>query len=267
MEVTAAVSERVSLLCIDNLRRENPSFTRSHFHPLLPSPPLRAAAAADAGCNPLPNSSGNEAFEKDSIAAYYQMVKWVATADTRYSTSAMAIIDAWAATLQGFAGHDQMLAAGICKSFLICTAHSARRARSVSFSHASHASLTTHKLNVSNVSGRSTQTTHAPCLHAHMDACVCTDACNLQMDRIWLKRRNYSRTPSRNGRVEQRQRLCFERPSILSARCFVGAHRQENQCLQNRLAIKVPTGTGTRVAWGWWRRLRSFSTTLRCFLP
>jgi hypothetical protein len=158
VEVTAAVSERVSLLCIYNLRRENPSFTRSHFHPLLPSPPLRAAAAADAGCNPHPNSSGNEAFEKDSIAAYYQMVKWVATADTRYSTSAMAIIDAWAATLQGFAGHDQMLAAGICKSFLICTAHSARRARSVSFSHAS---LTTHKLNV-RMSRMSPDAAHKP---------------------------------------------------------------------------------------------------------
>lgn len=44
----------------------------------------------------------------------------MATGDVRYADSAMKIIDAWAATLEGFAGHDQMLAAGICQLHVAC---------------------------------------------------------------------------------------------------------------------------------------------------
>ena len=70
------------------------------------------------GCDPHPDNDGNRNFEKDSIAAYYQMIRWVVTGDTRYSAAAMRIVDAWSTTLRGFAGHDQMLAAGIYGSHL-----------------------------------------------------------------------------------------------------------------------------------------------------
>jgi hypothetical protein len=55
---------------------------------------------------------------QDAIAAYYLMLRWVVTEDQGASLAAMRIIDAWSATLKGFAGHDQMLAAGIYGSHL-----------------------------------------------------------------------------------------------------------------------------------------------------
>eukprot|EP00041_Stephanoeca_diplocostata_P002025 m.22826 g.22826 ORF g.22826 m.22826 type:complete len:411 (-) comp12809_c0_seq3:321-1553(-) len=69
-------------------------------------------------CNPHPNSSGASNFERDGIACYYQMVKWMATDDIEYASAAQRIIDAWSGMLEGFAGHDQMLAAGIYGSHM-----------------------------------------------------------------------------------------------------------------------------------------------------
>lgn len=69
-------------------------------------------------CNPHPNSTGNYEFMVDSIAAYYLMVRWIATSDVSHVTATIRIIDAWSATLEGFGGHDQMLAAGIYGSHL-----------------------------------------------------------------------------------------------------------------------------------------------------
>ena len=48
-------------------------------------------------------------MEKDGIAAYYLMLRWVATSDLKWSTAAETVLDAWSASLIGFAGHDQML--------------------------------------------------------------------------------------------------------------------------------------------------------------
>eukprot|EP00051_Salpingoeca_urceolata_P004596 m.66223 g.66223 ORF g.66223 m.66223 type:complete len:409 (+) comp13726_c0_seq1:182-1408(+) len=69
-------------------------------------------------CNPHPNSTGNRELEKDAIAAYYLMVRWVATGNLTHADAAERIIDAWSGTVTGFAGHDQMLAAGIYGSHL-----------------------------------------------------------------------------------------------------------------------------------------------------
>lgn len=52
-------------------------------------------------------------LEKDAMASYYLMMRWVATNDTEWATAAERIIDAWSENLVGFSGHDQMLAAGL----------------------------------------------------------------------------------------------------------------------------------------------------------
>lgn len=69
-------------------------------------------------CNEHPDNTGNRNFEQDAINAYYLMVKWIATSNTSYADTAEAVIDAWSASLRGFAGHDQMLAAGIYGSHM-----------------------------------------------------------------------------------------------------------------------------------------------------
>eukprot|EP00036_Acanthoecidae_sp_10tr_P002586 CAMPEP_0182930890 /NCGR_PEP_ID=MMETSP0105_2-20130417/26658_1 /TAXON_ID=81532 ORGANISM="Acanthoeca-like sp., Strain 10tr" /NCGR_SAMPLE_ID=MMETSP0105_2 /ASSEMBLY_ACC=CAM_ASM_000205 /LENGTH=392 /DNA_ID=CAMNT_0025069231 /DNA_START=8 /DNA_END=1182 /DNA_ORIENTATION=- len=73
-------------------------------------------------CDPHPNNTGNLQYERDSIAAYYSMVRWLGTADPDdakpHALLAMRIIDAWAMTITGFAGHNQMLAAGIYGSHM-----------------------------------------------------------------------------------------------------------------------------------------------------
>jgi hypothetical protein len=52
-------------------------------------------------------------MEKDGIASYYLMLRWVATSDLKWATAAETVLDAWSASLVGFAGHDQMLAVGL----------------------------------------------------------------------------------------------------------------------------------------------------------
>jgi hypothetical protein len=52
-------------------------------------------------------------MERDGIASYYEMLRWVATNDLKWADAAERIIDAWSAKLEGFAGHDQMLAIGL----------------------------------------------------------------------------------------------------------------------------------------------------------
>ena len=69
-------------------------------------------------CNPHPNSSGDRELETDAIAAYYLALRWAATGNLTHAVVARDIIDAWSGTIEGFAGHDQMLAAGIYGSHL-----------------------------------------------------------------------------------------------------------------------------------------------------
>eukprot|EP00039_Didymoeca_costata_P012626 m.182734 g.182734 ORF g.182734 m.182734 type:complete len:400 (+) comp15535_c0_seq1:161-1360(+) len=69
-------------------------------------------------CNPHPDNTGNRNLETDAIAAYYLMLRWVATGNLEHAQGAMHIIDAWSSTVEGFGGHDQMLAAGIYGSHL-----------------------------------------------------------------------------------------------------------------------------------------------------
>lgn len=45
-------------------------------------------------------------------------VKWIATSNTSYADAAAAVIDSWSAELVSFAGHDQILAAGIYGSHM-----------------------------------------------------------------------------------------------------------------------------------------------------
>ncbi len=52
-------------------------------------------------------------MERDGIASYYLMLRWVATNDTQWSDAAARVIDAWSGELKAFAGHDQMLAVGL----------------------------------------------------------------------------------------------------------------------------------------------------------
>jgi hypothetical protein len=63
-------------------------------------------------------NSGNGNFEKDGISSYYLMVKWIATSNLSYADAAEAVIEAWSGELTSFAGHDQMLAAGIYGSHM-----------------------------------------------------------------------------------------------------------------------------------------------------
>ena len=109
-------------------------------------------------CGPAPpghppwdahNETGNNAFQSDARAAYYLMVKWIATSNSSYADAAEGVIDAWSAQLTGtpnclslysrpcnccwampvpsrcllalraeFAGFAQMLAAGIYGSHM-----------------------------------------------------------------------------------------------------------------------------------------------------
>ena len=52
-------------------------------------------------------------MEKDGIASYYLMLRWVSTSDTKWADAAERVIDAWSGELQGFTGHDQMLGVGL----------------------------------------------------------------------------------------------------------------------------------------------------------
>ena len=63
----------------------------------------------NASCGAV-NSGG---LERDGIASYYLMLRWVATNDSVWLDVAERVIDAWSATLIGFTGHDQMLAVGL----------------------------------------------------------------------------------------------------------------------------------------------------------
>ena len=56
-------------------------------------------------------SSGD--MERDGIASYYLMLRWVATNDTAWAEAAERVIDAWSGKITGFTGHDQMLAVGL----------------------------------------------------------------------------------------------------------------------------------------------------------
>ena len=91
-----------------------------------PSPPtgvggLVCRTCCNVSCCP-PNASasapchraGSGGMERDGMAAYYLMLRWVATADITWADAAMRVLDAWSASLVGFAGHDQMLAVGLC---------------------------------------------------------------------------------------------------------------------------------------------------------
>ena len=59
------------------------------------------------------NSTGDNEFSQDCVAAYYCMIRWIVTKDQQWAAAALRIIDAWSAVLQGMGGWDQMLAAGL----------------------------------------------------------------------------------------------------------------------------------------------------------
>jgi hypothetical protein len=52
-------------------------------------------------------------MERDGIASYYLMLRWVASNDISWANAAENVIDAWSGKLTGFTGHDQMLAIGL----------------------------------------------------------------------------------------------------------------------------------------------------------
>ena len=65
-------------------------------------------------CGPAPpgqppwdahNETGNNAFQSDARAAYYLMVKWIATSNSSYADAAEGVIDAWSAQLTGAPNH------------------------------------------------------------------------------------------------------------------------------------------------------------------
>ena len=65
-------------------------------------------------CGPAPpghppwdahNETGNNAFQSDARAAYYLMVKWIATSNSSYADAAEGVIDAWSAQLTGTPNH------------------------------------------------------------------------------------------------------------------------------------------------------------------
>jgi hypothetical protein len=49
----------------------------------------------------------------DAMAAYYLMLRWVATGEQSWADAAERVVDAWSAQLVNVTGRDQMLAAGI----------------------------------------------------------------------------------------------------------------------------------------------------------
>jgi hypothetical protein len=90
-----------------------------------PSPPTGSGGivcrtCCSVSCCP-PNASAADpchhassgGMERDGIAAYYLMLRWVATGDAAWADAAMRVLDAWSESLTGFAGHDQMLAVGL----------------------------------------------------------------------------------------------------------------------------------------------------------
>ena len=61
---------------------------------------------------------GCQQLERDSMAAYYLMIRWVVTGEEAWADTAMRVVDAWSGTLVNFTGHDQMLASGVYGSHL-----------------------------------------------------------------------------------------------------------------------------------------------------
>ena len=62
---------------------------------------------------PACGASDSGGLERDAIASYYLMLRWVATNNTEWADAAQNIIDAWSGKITGFAGHDLMLAVGL----------------------------------------------------------------------------------------------------------------------------------------------------------
>ena len=62
--------------------------------------------------------AGSGGLERDGIASYYLMLRWIATSDTAWADAAERVLDAWSGKLTAFAGHDQMLAVGLYGGYL-----------------------------------------------------------------------------------------------------------------------------------------------------
>lgn len=52
-------------------------------------------------------------MERDGIASYYLMLRWIATNDSTWADAAERVLDSWSGKIVNFSGHDQMLAAGL----------------------------------------------------------------------------------------------------------------------------------------------------------
>ena len=62
--------------------------------------------------------AGSGGLERDGIASYYLMLRWIATSDTAWADAAERVLNAWSGKLTAFAGHDQMLAVGLYGGYL-----------------------------------------------------------------------------------------------------------------------------------------------------
>lgn len=88
------------------LRLLNDTSLTSDYEPSAKTTVCRGTGGKECG--------GSMELERDSMAAYYLMLRWIASGgDAQWSKAAARIVDAWSSTLVNFTGHDQMLAAGI----------------------------------------------------------------------------------------------------------------------------------------------------------
>ena len=82
-----------------------------------PSPAsLVCRTCCNVACCPPGKPCGAQSsatMERDGIASYYLMLRWIVSNDTTWADAAERILDAWSGKLTGFSGHDQMLAIGL----------------------------------------------------------------------------------------------------------------------------------------------------------
>ena len=92
----------------------NDTSLTTNYQPTASS--LVCRTCCDVSCcppgKPCPSTSSS-GMERDGMAVYYLMLRWVASNDIAWADAAERVLDAWSGQLTGFAGHDQMLAIGL----------------------------------------------------------------------------------------------------------------------------------------------------------
>ena len=128
------------------------------------------------------------------MAAYYLMLRWVASGDTQWVATAARIVDAWSSTLVNFTGHDQMLASGIYGShFAQVRGHDSVVVASVTCCSAYH----TYR-------------------HIAAVVCACLLVCLLSLSHRLV---SCSPSPTLNGAGKQLRKTCLQ---TFSTRCASG---------------------------------------------